>query len=112
MKKSIGLVSLVVVCFLVLFYGQTVLAANETQHESDLSIFFEKGNEPDKPKPPVDPIDPGAKPKPGPLPQTGELLTSFIFLLLGVALMILVIGIVTIKKICEMDYELDYKEAI
>lgn len=105
MKKLLCVFSVMIMICTILTQFYSVSAEKTSHIQSDLSIFFEKGSEePSKPVKPITPEEPG-KVKPNPLPQTGELLASLIFLLMGVAILILVIGIFTIKIIVELDYK-------
>lgn len=88
---------LVIICF---FISLSQNQATTYRDDTDLGITFkkEKGTIVEDDKPPL--IDGGNnKPPVRMLPQTGEMLTSLIVILLGLSLFIFSIGIFTIKHL-------------
>lgn len=89
----------------------TVLGVTEADSPVSVQIGeIEKPNpkpEPNpKPKPPVDVYKP-APPKDGGgrLPQTGEMIQTLIFLLIGVSVILIVIGLIVMKQIFGRDFD-------
>ncbi|MEG0286209.1 MAG: hypothetical protein RR494_09100 [Vagococcus sp.] len=101
MRKSLLVVisTLVTLSFLLLSF--TVNQAEEgNKKESPVGIQFEKERKKDsgEGKPPL--INGGSnKPPVRLLPETGELLTSLIFILLGISIVIFSLGVLTIKQL-------------
>ncbi|WP_375179514.1 hypothetical protein [Enterococcus rotai] len=69
--------------------------------KSEVGIEFKKeSRDPFKPIPPIydPPIRPIEKPR-GQLPRTGELLTSFIILLIGISILIVFVGVANLQRV-------------
>lgn len=110
MKKNTRLlVFLGVLLSLIITPMSTVQAndmVNSDKKETEVDITFKKSEQkitPVVPKeppiyhPPIDVISP-LKPK-GQLPHTGELLTSFVMLLVGLSLLIVFVGMANLKRV-------------
>ncbi|OJG74017.1 hypothetical protein RV12_GL000365 [Enterococcus quebecensis] len=70
------------------------------QDQTDMGISFNQFVEQDKPKPPIYEAKPTGYPSTdGALPHLGQLMTSFILLLLGVACLIVFLGVISLRKI-------------
>lgn len=111
MKKVVNVISLVVISCVFCLGSSISYAAEGQDHKTSIEISFGESSkeEPEKPiKEETKPVIKDDSRKP--LPKTGELLASLIFLLMGVALIIVVLGIFTMKKIYRLDYQ--FKEAI
>ncbi|EOL50921.1 hypothetical protein [Enterococcus caccae] len=100
MKKpySIWPLFFVVGVFWVLF-SQATQALGE-QEKTETGISFNQSVEPDEPKSPIyetkTPVYPETD---GALPHLGQMMTSFILLLLGVACLIVFLGVISLRKV-------------
>ena len=98
MLKTMKILCLLYIGIVVSAITYPVIAA-EKNNETEITIVLDKSTSPTTPPPIVNPKQPPV-PKPGGvLPQLGELLTSFIFLLVGCSLLIIVIGVFNLKKV-------------
>ncbi|MBO0439836.1 hypothetical protein [Candidatus Enterococcus ikei] len=88
-----------VVCVLVFLFSQAPQALAE-QEKTETGISFNQSVEPDKPKPPIYETKPPVYPATdGALPHLGQMMTSFILLLLGVACLIVFLGVISLRKV-------------
>lgn len=70
------------------------------QGKSDVGISFDPSKEVEKPEPPIyEPKPPGGLDKNSALPHLGQMVTSFILLLIGVSCLIVGIGIIGLRKV-------------
>ncbi|OTN89265.1 hypothetical protein A5819_001757 [Enterococcus sp. 7E2_DIV0204] len=70
------------------------------QEKTDTGISFNQFIEPEKPKPPIYETKPTGYPDTdGALPHLGQMMTSFILLLLGVACLIVFLGVISLRKV-------------
>ncbi|MBO0475383.1 hypothetical protein IGL98_003267 [Enterococcus sp. DIV0840] len=97
-KKSVFLVKIImiqVLLFLILCSNSLFVQAEKT----DAGIGFEESKV-------VDPVTPPAEIKPvGPdrdkqLPHLGQMVTSIILLLIGLGMLVIFIGVLSLKKLC------------
>lgn len=101
MKKVINL--LMIGGCLMFLGGQVSQGAEITGKESELTVSLEEAQEPiPGPTPEPTPKLPVTK---TPLPQLGEMVGSLIILLSGVSLLIFLIGLYSVKKIVQLDYQ-------
>ena len=88
-----------VVCVLGFLFSQAPQALAE-QEKTETGISFNQSVEPDKPKPPIYETKPPVYPATdGALPHLGQMMTSFILLLLGVACLIVFLGVISLRKV-------------
>lgn len=81
------------------FYSHTVYAVVE-QEETEVGITFGEFVKPSKPEPPIyKPALPNYGNKEQYLPSLGQFISSFILLLIGVACLLVFLGIVSLRKI-------------
>ncbi|EOL46368.1 hypothetical protein [Enterococcus caccae] len=100
MKKPyfIWLLLMGICTFLVVADQVTVAFAD--QEETEAGISFNQFVEQDKQKPPLYETKPITDPTlNGALPHLGQMMTSFILLLLGVACLIIFLGVVSLRKV-------------
>ncbi|WP_207695823.1 hypothetical protein DOK67_0001461 [Enterococcus sp. DIV0212c] len=104
MKKHTIIWSLVVMISIGLtLFSRTSYALAE-QENTEAGISFEQFIGPESPKPPVDEKDVTGYPTTnGALPMLGQMLTSFILLLLGVACLIIFLGVISLRKVYSIN---------
>ncbi|EOL49877.1 hypothetical protein [Enterococcus caccae] len=103
MKKACFIWPLVMMLyvFFTLFSQVTYVLAD--QDKTDTGISFNQFYEPDKPKAPIYETKPGGISTDGALPHLGQMMTSFILLLLGVACLIIFLGVVSLRKVYSIN---------
>lgn len=90
---------LMVMCLFLTMFGQTASVFAD-QEKTDAGISFDQFIEPEKPKPPIYETKPPQLPATsGALPHLGQMMTSFILLLLGVACLIVFLGVISLRKV-------------
>lgn len=83
-----------------LFLVGTLPVKAEDRNKEEISeVIITFNEETDKPKPPIRPDPPVLPKEPSILPKTGELITSLIITLIGVACLLIIIGVYTLKMI-------------
>ncbi|EOL49887.1 hypothetical protein [Enterococcus caccae] len=88
-----------VLCVFGLLFSQAPQALAE-QEKTETGISFNQSVEPEKPKPPIYETKPPVYPSTdGALPHLGQMMTSFILLLLGVACLIVFLGVISLRKV-------------
>ena len=88
-----------VVCVFGLLFSQTPQALAE-QEKTETGISFNQSVEQEKPKPPIYETKPPVYPtSDGVLPHLGQMMTSFILLLLGVTCLIVFLGVISLRKV-------------
>ncbi|MEI5993505.1 hypothetical protein [Candidatus Enterococcus mansonii] len=91
--------SIMITLFIVLF-SQSAYGFAADQDKTETGISFNQFIEPEKPKPPIYETKPAEYPATdGALPHLGQMMTSFILLLLGVACLIIFLGVVSLRKV-------------
>lgn len=100
MKKTYFIWPLfIVICVFGLLFSQAPYAFAE-QEKTETGIYFDPFVKTDKPKPPIyETKNPGYPKTNGALPYLGQMMTSFILLLLGVACLIVFLGVISLRKV-------------
>ncbi|WP_430602052.1 hypothetical protein IGJ02_002261 [Enterococcus sp. DIV0724b] len=90
---------LIGICAFCVLLGQvTVVFAD--QEKTETGISFDQFVEQEKQKPPIYETKPTTDPTlNGALPHLGQMMTSFILLLLGVTCLIVFLGVISLKKV-------------
>ncbi|OTN83839.1 hypothetical protein A5819_003658 [Enterococcus sp. 7E2_DIV0204] len=90
---------LIVICVVGVLFSQAKYALAE-QEKTETGISFNQSVEPEKPTPPIyEPKPPVYPTTEGALPHLGQMMTSFILLLSGVACLIVFLGVISLRKV-------------
>lgn len=91
---------LLMVLTVVVFLFFQSLSVQASQEKTDAGIAFEQSVEQENITDPIYPSKPTKSPSVnGSLPHLGQMVTSFIFLLLGLACLIVFVGVISLRKI-------------